>query len=156
VSDTTVSNLGVWALTLVFRVRMADGVAARTDGVDIWVDDRLNEIQEKCAIAHEEEHIARGHSTIQPEAIEMSVRYAVAKRLLPDHLVPACNPELKSLAAVARDLGVTRQVLMDRAVTATDEQVRANGCLSCFKCPAISARYEPLYQAHRERQLVNA
>jgi hypothetical protein len=135
---------------------MADGVAARTDGVDIWVDDRLNEIQEKCAIEHELEHIARGHSTIQPEAIEMSVRYAVAKRLLPDDLVPACNPELKSLAAVARDLGVTRQVLMDRAVTATDEQVRANGCLSCFKCPAIAARYEPLYQAHRDRQLVNA
>jgi hypothetical protein len=143
-------------LTLVWRVRMADGVAARTDGVDIWVDDRLNEIQEKCAIEHELEHIARGHSTIQPEAIEMSVRYAVAKRLLPDDLVPACNPELKSLAAVARDLGVTRQVLMDRAVTATDEQVRANGCLSCFKCPAIAARYEPLYQAHRDRQLVNA
>jgi hypothetical protein len=141
---------------MVWRVRMADGVAARTDGVDIWVDDRLNEIQEKCAIEHELEHIARGHSTVQPEAIEMSVRYTVAKRLLPDDGKP-CNPGLRSLAAVARDLGVTRQVLMDRAVTATDEQVRANGCLSCFKCPAIAARYEPLYQAHREQQLlVNA
>jgi Zn-dependent peptidase ImmA (M78 family) len=160
VSDTTVSNLGVLALSLVFRVRMADGVAARTDGVDIWVDDRLNEIQERCAIEHELEHIARGHSTVQPEAIEMSVRYAVAKRLLPyDHRTDGvvCNPDLKSLAAVAKDLGVTRQVLMDRAVTATDEEARVNGCLSCFKCPAIAARYEPLYQAHREQQLlVNA
>jgi hypothetical protein len=147
-------------VAVVWRVRMADGVAARTDGVDIWVDDRLNEIQEKCAIMHESIHIERGHSTVQPEAIEMSVRYEAAKRLLPqDALVDGavCNPELKSLAAVARDLGVTRQVLMDRAVTATDEQVRANGCLSCFKCPAIAARYEPLYQAHREQQqLVNA
>ena len=146
-------------MAVVWRVRMADGVAARTDGVDIWVDDRLNEIQEKCAIEHELVHIERGHSTVQPEAIEMAVRYAVAKRLLPqDALVDGavCNPELKSLAAVAKSLGVTRQVLMDRTVTATDAQVRANGCLSCFKCPAIAARYEPEYNAHRQQQLINA
>jgi hypothetical protein len=147
-------------LAMVWRVRMADGVAARTDGVDIWVDDRLNEVQEKCAIMHESIHIERGHSTVQPEAIEMAVRYETAKRLLPyDHRTDGvvCNPDLKSLAAVAKDLGVTRQVLMDRAVTATDEEARVNGCLSCFKCPAIAARYEPLYLAHREQQLlVNA
>lgn len=146
-------------MAVVYRVRMPDGVAARTDGVDIWVDDRLNEIQEKCAIEHELVHIERGHSTVQPEAIEMAVRYETAKRLLPqDALVDGvvCNPELKSLAAVAKSLGVTRQVLMDRAVTATDAQVRANGCLSCFKCPAIAARYADAYNAHRDRQLVNA
>jgi hypothetical protein len=127
-------------MAVVYRVRMPDGVAARTDGVDIWVDDRLNEIQERCAVVHEEEHIRRGHSTLQPEAIEMSVRYAVAKLLLPD-MGPRCNPDLKSLAAVAKDLGVTRQVLMDRAATLTDNQALAAGCLACHKCPAIAARY---------------
>ena len=125
-------------MAMVYKVRMPDGVAARTDGVDIWVDDRLNEVQEKCAIVHEEEHIRRGHSTLQPEAVEMSVRYAVAKQLLPD--VRCGSPE-RSLAAVARDLGVTRQVLMDRAATFTDQQARDAGCLSCFKCPVIAARY---------------
>ena len=119
---------------------MVDGVAARTDGVDIWVDDRLNEVQERCAVEHEMEHIRRGHSTLQPEAVEMSVRYAVAKKLLPA-TAAKCNPELKSLAAVAKDLGVTRQVLMDRAATLTDNQALAAGCLACHKCPAIAARY---------------
>jgi len=119
---------------------MVDGVAARTDGVDIWVDDRLNAVQERCAVLHEQIHIERGHSTVQPEAVEMAVRYETAKRLLPDH-GRTCNPELKSLAAVAKDLGVTRQVLMDRAATLTDNQALAAGCLACHKCPAIAARY---------------
>jgi hypothetical protein len=127
-------------VAVVYRVRMPDGVAARTDGVDIWVDDRLNEVQEKCAVEHELEHIRRGHSTLQPEAIEMAVRYAVAKTLLPD-AGRRCNPDLKSLAAVAKDLGVTRQVLMDRAATLTDNQALAAGCLACLKCPSIAARY---------------
>jgi hypothetical protein len=141
-------------MALVYRVRMADGVAARTDGVDIWVDDRLNEIQEKCAIAHEEIHIERGHSTMQPEAIEMSVRLETARRLLPLENLGSCNSELKSLAAVAKDLGVTRRVLMDRAATLTDNQALAAGCLSCFKCPTIAARYEPMKVKHET--LVNA
>jgi len=133
-------------MALVYRVRMPDGVAARTDGVDIWVDDRLNEVQEKCAILHEQIHIERGHSTVQPEAIEMAVRYETAKRLLPDH-GDRCNPDLKSLAAVAKDLGVTRQVLMDRAATLTDNQALAAGCLACHKCPAIAARYADILVA---------
>ena len=123
---------------VVYRVRMPDGVAARTDGVDIYVDDRLNDIQERCAIAHEEEHIRRGHGTLQPEAIEMSVRYSVAKQLLPEFV---CGDPSRSLAATAKDLGVTRQVLMDRAATLTDEGAQAAGCLSCLKCPSIAARY---------------
>jgi len=117
---------------------MPDGVAARTDGVDIWIDDRLNPVQEKCAIAHEEEHIRRRHSKVQPEAEEMSVRYTVAKRLLPDHRVPCVG---STIAAAARNLGVTRQVLMDRAATLTDVQAEEAGCLSCRLCPVIQARY---------------
>jgi len=125
-------------LVSVFRVRMPDGVAARTDGKDIWIDDRLNEVQEKCAIEHELEHVRRGHSKVQPEAEEMSVRYTVAKRLLPDHRVPCVG---STIAAAARNLGVTRQVLMDRAATLTDVQAEEAGCLSCRLCPVIQARY---------------
>jgi hypothetical protein len=128
-------------MAVVFRVRMSDGVAARTDGTDIWVDDRLNEVQLKCAVAHEEVHIERGHSTLQPEAIEMSVRYEVAKRLLPLEAIAGVCKQGRSLAMIAKDLEVTRQVLMDRAATLTDNQALAAGCLSCLKCPAIAARY---------------
>jgi hypothetical protein len=124
----------------IFRVRMNDGVAARTDGKDIWIDDRLNAVQEKCHVVHEKIHIELGHSTVQREAVEMMVRYETAKRLLPDLPAEGCGPG-KTLAAVARDLEVTRQVLMDRAATFTDADAVNAGCLSCFKCPAIAARF---------------
>ena len=128
-------------VALVFRVRMPDGVAARTDGVNIWIDDRLNEIQEKCAIAHEEIHIERGHSTAQVEAVEMSVRYEAAKRLLPLEAIVGVCKNGKSLAGIARELKVTRQVLMDRAATLNDEQVERSGCRECRKCPVMAARF---------------
>ena len=148
--DTLDLMLGVLRL-LVYKVRMPDGVAARTDGVDIWVDDRLNEVQTKCAIVHEQVHIERGHSTIQVEAVEMAVRYETARRLLPDENLAEGGPRCtgSTLAARARNLGVTRQVLMDRAATLTDAQAEAVGCLTCRLCPIINARY-PV------RQLVTA
>ena len=125
-------------MTVVYEVRMPDGVAARTDGVDIWVDDRLNDVQRKCAIEHEMIHIERGHSTVQTEAVEMAVRYETAKRLIPDGTVPCVG---STLAQKARNLGVTRQVLMDRAATLTDAQAELAGCLDCRLCPVIAARY---------------
>jgi Zn-dependent peptidase ImmA (M78 family) len=111
--------------------------------VDIWVDDRLNPVQERCAIAHETIHIERGHSTVQTEAVEMSVRYETARRLLPDSNLDPDGPRCQgsTLAQVARNLGVTRQVLMDRAATLTDAQAEQVGCLTCRLCPIVEARY---------------
>jgi hypothetical protein len=141
-------------MALVFRVRMPDGVAARTDGVNIWVDDRLNDVQLKCAIAHEEVHIERGHSTTQTEAVEFAVRYETAKRLLPFEAIAGVCTKSKNLAAIARELQVTRQVLMDRAATLTDAQAEAAGCLSCRLCPVIAARYSQHPVGQRYKQLV--
>jgi hypothetical protein len=137
VGDTTFLVLGVFGL-FVYEVRMPDGIAARTDGVDIWVDDRLNDVQRKCAIVHETVHVERGHGTVQPEAIEMAVRYETAKRLIPDGTVPCVG---KTLAQKARNLGVTRQVLMDRAATLSDAEAELAGCLDCRLCPVIAARF---------------
>lgn len=125
----------------VFRVRLRDGVASLTDGVDIWLDDRLNEVQERCAIAHELEHIARGQGSAQTEPVEMSVRYTVAQKLLPLETLFAGCRKGGSLAAVARELNVTRQVLMDRAATLTDQQAEDAGCGTCRACPVMQARY---------------
>lgn len=122
----------------IFKVRLPDGVAAKTDGKDIYLDDRLNEIQERCAIEHELVHIERGHSTQQVEAVEMQVRYEAAVRLIPDPSVPCVG---NTLAARARNLGVTRQVLMDRAATMNDAEAVAGGCVECLLCPSMEARY---------------
>jgi hypothetical protein len=125
----------------VYRVRMPDGVPERTDGVNIFIDDRLDAIGERCAIAHAMIHIERGHSTLQREDVEMSVRYETAKRLLPlDSVIGVCK-EGRTLKQIARDLGVTRGVLMDRAATLTDAQAAMVGCMMCRKCPVMDARY---------------
>ena len=142
-------------MVFVFKVRMPDGVPERTDGVHIWIDDRLDEIGERCAVAHALVHIEWGHSTLQREDVELAVRYETAKRLLPlDAIVGACK-EGKSLKAIARELGVTRQVLMDRAATLTDEQAMMAGCLSCQKCPVIRARFAGHPSVGRGRVLVS-
>jgi hypothetical protein len=128
-------------VAMVYRVRMPDGVAERTDGVDIWIDDRLDAVGERCAIEHAMVHIEWGHSTLQREDVEMSVRYETAKRLLPlDSVIGVCK-EGRTLKQIARDLGVTRGVLMDRAATLTDEQAAMVGCMMCRKCPVMAARF---------------
>jgi len=141
-------------MAIVYMVRMPDGVPSRTDGVDIYLDDRLDEVGIRCAIEHEQIHIERGHCTLQNEAVEMSVRFETAKRLLPlDMIVGVCK-EGRSLSQIARELNVTRQVLMDRAATLTDEQARLAGCMECGKCPVIQARYSGHPSAFRQPMLV--
>jgi len=123
----------------VVRVRLEDGYAGCTDGETIWLDDRLNAIQTLCALLHEMVHIEMGHTSHQPDAVEMAVRYEVARRLLPiDRIAGVCKD--KPLKVLADELGVTQQVLMDRAATLTDAQAKDVGCWACLKCPAIAAR----------------
>ena len=137
-------------MVLIYRVRMADGAAARTDGVSIWVNEDLNEIEERCAVAHEMEHIRRGEGTCQPEYVELEVRYAVAAQLLPDLDTIPCEGD--DLAEIARFWGVTRRVLMDRAVTLTREQSITAGCFSCLKCPSQRARMREVHPASRTNE----
>jgi len=120
-------------------VRLEDGYAGCTDGETIWLDDRLNAVQMLCALLHELVHIEMGHKSHQPEAVEMAVRYEVARRLLPlDRIAGICKD--RSIKTLAGELGVTQQVLIDRAATLTDAQAEAAGCWACRKCPAIAAR----------------
>lgn len=108
--------------------------------MDVWVDDRLNAIQLMCTLLHELIHIEWGHTGHQPEHVEMAVRYEAARRLLPlDRIAGICKED-KPLGAIARELGVTKQILMDRAATLTDNEMLAAGCLSCQKCPAVAAK----------------
>ena len=133
-------NVRGFVVVQVHRVKMDDGFVGRTDGVDIWVDERLGAIQLLCTLMHEIVHIEWGHSEHQPEHVEMAVRYETARRLLPlDRIVGVCKED-KPLETIARELSVTKRVLMDRAATLSDNEMLSAGCLACRKCPAINAR----------------
>jgi len=141
------AKAGVLTVVKVHKVRFKDGSAGRTDGVDIWIDDRLNEIEQRCVIMHELIHIERGEGTCQPEYVEMEVRYETARRLLPLEVIAGVCKDGKDLASIAAELRVTRRVLMDRAVTLTKEQAAQAGCFTCLKCPSQAARMRELLGA---------
>lgn len=121
--------------------KMPAGTQARTDGTDIWVDEDLNAIQLMCAIQHELVHIERGHGTEQLEASEMAVRFETAKRLLSVERIAGQCKEGQDLHVIAKKLGVTKRVLMDRAATLSEKEAKRAGCDSCRKCPVMAARY---------------
>ena len=123
----------------VFLERLPEGYAGYTDGEDIFLDERLNGAQMLCTLTHEMIHLELGHKGHQPEEVEMQVRYETARRLLPlDRIIGVCKSG--TIADTARKLGVTRQVLMDRAATLCDRDASEAGCWECQKCPAIQFR----------------
>ena len=134
----------MWGLIVVqiFRERLQPGYAGYTDGVDIYLDDRLDAVQTACTLVHELVHLEWGHKGHQPEAIEMAVRYETARRLLPDYRAGECRGS--TLAEVAANLFVTRQVLMDRAASASDALASIGGCFECQLCPSIKIRAQHL------------
>ena len=130
--------MGLVVVQVVFG-RLPDGVHGYTDGVKIFVDDRLTAEQLLCTVQHEMIHIERGQGTRQLESEEMAVRYETARRLLPvDRIAGVCKSG--TLSETAKRLGVTKRVLMDRAATLSDAQASEAGCFECQKCPAIQAR----------------
>lgn len=69
----------VWTDQLPVHVRAA------TDGRStIWMAKGLVQRERRSSLAHELEHIRRGHRGCQPPAVEDAVREHAARRLLPD------------------------------------------------------------------------
>ena len=138
-------TVGVVVVAVAFG-RLPDGVHGYTDGSKIYIDDRLTAVQVLCTLTHEMIHVERGHTTRQLEAVEMSVRYETAQRLLPlERIAGACKSG--KLSEIAKGLGVTKRVLMDRAVTLTDQEATAAGCWDCQACPAIQMRAQRMVAA---------
>ncbi|MGJ6980035.1 ImmA/IrrE family metallo-endopeptidase [Aestuariimicrobium soli] len=55
-----------------------------TDGLTIWLHDRLTQRERRTTLAHELVHIDRGHTSCQPSDVEASVWREAARWLLPD------------------------------------------------------------------------
>ncbi len=92
----------------------------RTDGCSIEMDRRLSQVQRRCTLAHELTHIRRGHQTVQPPAVERSVRLETARRLLPLAILTGALAYTLDLDYAAWDCWVTRDVLEDRLDGLTD------------------------------------
>ena len=97
------------------------GVWGATDGHSrIWLDNRLGQVERRCTLAHELEHIRRGHRGCQPPAVEASVNAAAARRLIPDPhtLADALAWARGDLAAAAEELWVDEPTLAARLESA--------------------------------------
>lgn len=101
---------------LYWRDDMPAHLRGATDGERIWLRADLSQVERRCTLAHELEHVRRGHASCQPEDVERRVRAAAARYLLPDPRVVA---EALVWAAcdvheAAEVLWVTPRVLRDR------------------------------------------
>ena len=91
------------------------GVWGATDGhARIWLDRHLGQVERRCTLAHELEHIRRGHTGCQADAVEADVHRTVARRLIPfDALLDALR-WARSLHELADELWVDEDTVLAR------------------------------------------
>lgn len=83
-------DLRALAHVVVHHVELHPGVWGVGDGESrIWLDRRLGQVERRCTLAHELEHLHRGHHGCQDAAVEAVVAAAAARYLLPDPNVVA-------------------------------------------------------------------
>lgn len=92
------------------------GTLGRTNGVDhIEIAHDLLQVERRCALTHELQHMVMGHRGHQPPAVELTVRVIVARRLIPfPALLNAYRWAGHNLHDMAEELWVTEDVLADR------------------------------------------
>lgn len=101
-------------------VRMPDGVPGRTDGLRvIWLDKNLQQVERRCALAHELVHIEFGHDGCQQPSVERQVRTETARRLIPIGALCKHSAWAHGSQELAEDLWVTTDVLIDRLQSLT-------------------------------------
>ena len=94
---------------------LAAPMSGCTDGERVWLHDGLSQVERRCVLAHELEHVRRGHHEAQPAAVEREVRRAVARYLLPDlAAVAGALAWAHDRVEAAEELWVTEAVLQDR------------------------------------------
>jgi len=105
---------------------MPDNVPGRTNGTDIiWLDNRLQQVERRCVLAHELVHVERRHIGCQPPAVERSVRIETARRLIPIGELCRHVAWARSHAELADELWVTEMVLTDRLSSLTPDETTA-------------------------------
>jgi hypothetical protein len=78
-------DLRALAHVVVHHVDLRPGIWGAGDGESrIWLDKRLGQVERRCTLAHELEHLHRGHRGCQDPVTEAHVAAMAARHLLPD------------------------------------------------------------------------
>ncbi|WP_242703231.1 ImmA/IrrE family metallo-endopeptidase [Paenarthrobacter ureafaciens] len=102
---------------------MPDGARGRTNGVDvIWLNKGQQQVERRCALAHELVHLEREHRGCQPLSIEADVCEETARRLIPMDLLSKGLRWARSFDELADELWVTPDVLRDRLTGLADAE----------------------------------
>jgi hypothetical protein len=92
--------------------------------VEVALNEHLTQVQRRCALAHELEHLDRGAPCETLRAsIERRVLNATARYLLPDLALVADTLDVYGWHRAADELWVTFPVLVDRLKNLTDREV---------------------------------
>lgn len=89
-----------------------------TNGTHIWMRSDMAQVERRCVLAHELEHVRRGHTCGQPPDVERSVDHHSARWLLPNPHVVAdalvwAGGDLHEAADVLWVTGKTLQARLD-------------------------------------------
>ncbi|MCD4853631.1 ImmA/IrrE family metallo-endopeptidase [Arthrobacter sp. AK01] len=102
---------------------MPDGARGRTNGVDvIWLNKGQQQVERRCALAHELVHLEGEHRGCQPLGIETDVCEETARRLIPMDLLSKSLRWARSFDELADELWVTPDVLKDRFTGLEDKE----------------------------------
>lgn len=95
---------------------LPDYLRGVTDGERVWMRSDLSQVERRCVLAHELEHIRRGQGGCQPDPVESGVRAAAARYLIPwPHvLADALAWAAGDIEEAADVLWVTERVLRHR------------------------------------------
>lgn len=104
-------------------VRMPDGTPGRTDGLRIiWLDNRLQQVERRCAVTHELVHLERGHDGCQAPRIEHQVCVETARRLILIDELCRHAAWARGIHELADELWVTPEVVTYRLQSLTTEE----------------------------------
>lgn len=109
---------GLAGVHLHWRSDMPAYLRGATNGTHIWMRSDMAQVERRCVLAHELEHVRRGHTCGQPPDVERSVEHHSARWLLPSPHVVAdalvwAGGDLHEAADVLWVTGKTLQARLD-------------------------------------------
>lgn len=103
-------------MLLHWRSDLPDYLRGASRGNHLWLRSDMSQVERRCVLSHELEHLRRDHEGCQPEPVERRVQAAAARFLLPDpHVIADALVWSRGHVDEAADvLWVTPRVLRHR------------------------------------------